>query len=58
MPDQHCGGRARDAVHVVMLGQPVAPVAPFFDVARQIERIAQRLRGVAAFDDGGKIEHG
>ncbi|HKM74604.1 MAG TPA: hypothetical protein VJX94_31860, partial [Stellaceae bacterium] len=27
-------------------------------VARQVERIAQRLTGIAAFDDWGKIENG
>jgi hypothetical protein len=46
--DHHRRRRAGNARHAVMLGQPVAPVAPFLRVLGQIERIAQRLRRVAA----------
>ena len=27
-------------------------------MAREVERVAQRLTGIAAFDDGGEIENG
>jgi hypothetical protein len=49
--DDHRGGRTGDARHVVMLGQPEAPVTQRFGLARQIERIAQRIRRARAFDD-------
>ncbi len=38
--DHHRGRRARDAGHAVVLGQPVAAVAPALRVAREIEGIA------------------
>ena len=41
-----------------MLGHPETPVAERFDMPCQVERIAQRLTGVAAFNDWGKIENG
>ena len=41
-----------------MLGHPVALVAKRLDMAGEVERIAQRLPGVAAFGDRGKIEDG
>ena len=47
-----------DARQVVMLGHPVAAIAQRLDMAREVERIAQRLAGVAAFDNGGEIENG
>jgi hypothetical protein len=53
---QHGRGRARDARHAVVLGQPVARVAQLFAVLRQRERVAERLRGVAALGDRGKVE--
>ena len=43
---------------VVMFGQPVAMIAPLLRVLREIERVAESQRGVAAFDDGRKIENG
>src|SRR6202521_6420545 len=55
---QHCRGGAGDARHSMVLGQPEAPVAPAFGVARQIQRIAKRLRGVASLVDGRKVEDG
>jgi hypothetical protein len=41
----------------VMLGHPETPVAERLDMPRQVERIAQRLTGIAAFNDWGKIEN-
>ena len=49
-------GRAGDAGHVVVLGQPEAPVVPAFGVLREVEGVAQRGGGVAAQADGGEIE--
>jgi len=40
-----------------MLGHPETPVAERLDMPRQVERIAQRLTGIAAFNDRGKIEN-
>jgi len=34
------------------------PALPVVALAGQVERVAQGRRGVAAFDDGGQIEHG
>jgi len=42
----------------MMLGHPEAPVAEPFDVARELGRMAKRLRRVAAFDDGRQVEDG
>ncbi|EPZ85508.1 hypothetical protein BURCENBC7_AP5996 [Burkholderia cenocepacia BC7] len=56
--DHDGGGRTRDPRHVVMLGQPVAPVAPAFRVLREIDGVAERLRGVGAGRNGGEIEYG
>ena len=58
VPDDHRRRRAGDARHVVMLGQPVAAVAPALGVAREVERVAERLRGVAALDDRREVEDG
>jgi hypothetical protein len=41
-----------------MLGHPETPVAERLDMPREVERIAQRLTGMAAFGDRGKIENG
>ena len=57
MSNDHRGGRARDAGHVVMLGQPVAVIAPALGVLRQIEAIPERIRGGAAFDNRRQIEN-
>ena len=54
--DDDRGGRARDRRNVVMLGQPVAVIAPAFCVPRQIDRVLQRPRRVATLHDGRKIE--
>ena len=41
-----------------MLGEPKSPITPAFRVAGKIERVGERLRGIAAFDNRGKIEDG
>ena len=41
--DEHGGRGAGDARHVVVLGQPEAPVAERLDVPRQFERVAERV---------------
>ncbi len=51
----HGGGRARDARHVVVLGDPVPPVSVAFGVPREIERISERLRRIPALDDGAQV---
>ena len=40
-----------------MLRQPEPPVAQALGVTSEVETIAKRSRGVAAFDDGGEIEN-
>ena len=55
---QDCGCRTRHPVHVVMFRDPIAVISPALGVTRQIERVTQRLRGIAAFDDGAEIENG
>ena len=50
--------RARDAGHVVMLGEPEAAIAPALGVLREVERVPERLRGGAAFDDRREVEDG
>ena len=56
MRDQHRGGGAGDARHVVMFGEPEAVVAPPLGVLREVERVAKRLRGRAALDNRRKVE--
>ena len=56
--DDDRGRGARDAGHAVMLGEPEAMVAPALGVAREVERVAERLRGVAALDDRREVENG
>ena len=51
-------GRAGNAGHAMVLRQPEAPVAKALGVARQVERVAEGLRGVAALCNGGEVEHG
>ncbi|MGY4414171.1 hypothetical protein ACVWW4_005907 [Bradyrhizobium sp. LB7.1] len=41
-----------------MLRQPEAFVSPALGVLREIERIAKRLRRIAALTDGREVEHG
>ena len=47
----HRRRRAGDARHVVMLGQPEATIAQTLGVPREVEAVAERRRGVAAFHD-------
>ena len=39
-----------------MLREPEAPIAQAFGMTGEIEAIAKRCRGVAAFDDGCEVE--
>ncbi len=43
MADQHRRGGAGDARHVVVFGQPVAPVPHALGVARQVQAVGERL---------------
>ena len=56
VPDHHRGRRAGDAGHVVVLGEPEAPVAPALGVLREVERVAERLGRRPALDDRREIE--
>ncbi|MNO81095.1 hypothetical protein D3C76_723210 [compost metagenome] len=56
--EQHSGGRAGDAVHVVVLGDPEAVVAEFFHVLRQVQRVAQGLRRAAVGTHRDQVEGG
>ncbi|WP_431226190.1 hypothetical protein [Burkholderia contaminans] len=58
MADHDGRGRARDAGHVVMLGEPVALVTPAFRMLREIDGIAECLGSVGAGRNGGEIEYG
>jgi hypothetical protein len=58
MGECHRRRRTSDAGQIVMLGHPEASVAEGLDMPRQVERIAQRLTGVAPFGDRRKIENG
>src|SRR5690606_16874299 len=58
MANQDRGRRRGDAGHVVMLGQPEAPVAPALGMLREIEAVAEGLGGVAALGDRGEVENG
>jgi hypothetical protein len=55
---QHGGGGAGNARHVVVLGHPVAPVAPALDVLRQVKRARQGLHRGLAHADWHQIEYG
>ena len=55
--DHHGGRGAGDARHVVMFGQPEPLVAPPFGMLREIERIAEGLRRVAALIDRRQIQN-
>ena len=54
---QHGRGRAGDARHVVMLGEPEARVAEAFGMLRQLARAAEGVGGGAALEDRGEVEH-
>jgi len=54
--DDGCRG-AGDAGHVVMLGQPEAPVMPPLGMLREIERVAEGVGGVAALVDRRQVQY-
>ena len=56
--DHHRGGRACDAGHVVMLGDPIAAIAPVFGMPDEIERIAQGIGGCVTESDRHQVEDG
>jgi hypothetical protein len=56
--NEHGGGRAGDAGHAVVLGQPEAAVAPPFGMLGQGQRVAEGLDGIGALRDGGEVEDG
>ena len=56
--DHHLGRRAGHARGVVVLGQPVAPVAPRLGRARQVDRVGDRLPGGHAGRDRRQVEDG
>src|SRR3954469_207869 len=58
MADHDGGCGARDADHVVVLGQPVARVAPLLRVLGQVESIAQGIGRRGPDRNGSKIEYG
>ena len=41
-----------------MLGEPVALIPPGFRMPREIDRVAERLRGITALDNWREIENG
>ena len=49
--ERHRGRRTRDAWQIVVLGHPVAPVSESFNVASEVQRVAQRLTSVATLGD-------
>ena len=55
----HDGRRsARDRLHVVVLGDPVALVTEALGVAREVEAVAQRIAGGRPARDRGEVEDG
>ena len=56
--DQNSGGGAGDTGHVVVLGQPVTVVAQSLGMLREFDGVAKGLRGIAAFQNGRKIQDG
>src|SRR4051812_17928799 len=56
--DHHCGRRAGDPDHVVMFREPVAVVAEFLRMPREVERVAEGYGCGAARNDGREVEYG
>jgi hypothetical protein len=54
--DQHGGGRAGDARHVVVFGQPVAAVAQRIGVLGQFQHVGEGGGGVTALADRGQVK--
>ena len=57
MADDDGGGGAGDAGHIVMFGQPEPLIAEPVGGLGQGQGFVQAASGVAAFDDGGKVEN-
>ena len=57
MSDHHGGGRARDARHVVVLGDPVPMITPGFGLDCQLLTALERTGCVAAKRDGDEVEN-
>ncbi|KAG1440374.1 hypothetical protein G6F57_019048 [Rhizopus arrhizus] len=55
--DQHGRGRAGDAGHVVVFGQPVAAVALRIGVLGQFQHVGEGGGGVTALADRGQVEN-
>src|SRR5687768_16774150 len=49
--------RTRHRWDVVVFCEPVAMIAPRFSMLCEIDRVAQRLCGIAPFDDRRQIEY-
>src|ERR1039458_10857730 len=56
--DQDSGSGAADPRHAVVLGQPVTAVVQSLGMLREFNCVAKGLRGVAAFQNGRKIQIG
>ena len=56
--EQHRRRRAGDPRHVVVLGDPVPPVAEALDLLHQLDGVAQRVGGRGAAPDGREVEDG
>ena len=56
--DDHRGGGARDAGHVVVLGHPVAGEAPLVGVPGEVERVAECVGGGVADAHGNEVQDG
>ena len=57
MADEDGGRGARDAGHVVVLGEPEAREAETLGVAGEVERVAVGLRDGAAGPHGSEVEN-
>src|SRR3954470_8955815 len=58
MGERDRGRRAGDTGQIVVLGHPEAPTAERLDMPGQIERVTQRLAGVAALGNRREVENG
>ena len=57
MSNHHRGGRARDAGHVVVFGDPVPMITPGFGLDCQLLTALERTGCVAAKRDGDEVEN-
>jgi hypothetical protein len=58
VPDDHRGGGAGDAGHVVVLGEPDAVIPPALRMLGEIQRVPERVAGRGARRDRREVEHG